>query len=70
MLYFWQGDTDARVSPFPPPWSVQELKGYFAVRDSAGQKLSYFYCEDEPGRRLRTKIPTRDEARWSAFNFA
>jgi hypothetical protein len=33
---------------FPPPWSVEELDACFVVKDSAGQKLAYVYCEDEP----------------------
>ena len=68
MFYFWQVDEDARASRFPPPWSVQELKGCFVVKDGAGQRLGYFYYEDEPYRRLRTKMLTRDEARWIAAN--
>jgi hypothetical protein len=31
------------VRRFPPPWTV--------VKDSRGQKLGYFYYEEEPGRR-------------------
>jgi hypothetical protein len=26
---------------FPPPWSVEEQKACFVVKDSAGQKLAY-----------------------------
>jgi hypothetical protein len=35
---------------FPPPWSVEELDACLVVIDSAGQKLTYVYFEDEPGR--------------------
>jgi hypothetical protein len=71
MFYSWLvDDEDAGAFGFPPPWSVQELKGCFVVKDSAGQRLGYFYYEDEPGRRLRTKMLTRDEARRIAANFA
>jgi hypothetical protein len=48
---------------FPPPWSVEELEACFVVKDSAGQKLSYVYCEDEPGRRTAAKLLSKDEAR-------
>jgi hypothetical protein len=40
---------------FPPPWSVEEQKACFVVRDHNGQKLDYVYFEDEPGRRIGGK---------------
>jgi hypothetical protein len=30
---------------FPPPWSVEEQKACFVVRDHNGQKLAYLYFE-------------------------
>ena len=41
---------DAARRRFPPPWSVEEGETYFVVKDSNGQKLGYFYFEDEPSR--------------------
>jgi hypothetical protein len=70
MFYSWLVDLDTSSFRFPPPWSVQELKGCFVVKDGAGQKLGYFYYEDDPGRRLRAKLLTRDEARRIAANVA
>jgi hypothetical protein len=47
---------------FPPPWSVEELDAAFVVKDSSGQKLTYIYYEEEPGRRSAAKLLSRDEA--------
>jgi len=55
---------------FPPPWIVEEQSACFVVRDANGQKLGYFYFEDEPGRRSAAKLLTRDESRRIAVNFA
>jgi len=55
---------------FPTPWTVEEQPACFVVRDANGQKLGYFYFEDEPGRRSAAKLLTRDEARRIAVNFA
>ncbi|MFY9838765.1 MAG: hypothetical protein WAK55_20270 [Xanthobacteraceae bacterium] len=42
----------------------------FVVKDSGGQKLGYFYYEEEPGRRSTAKMLTKDEAKDIAMNFA
>ena len=55
---------------FPPPWSVEELDACYVVKDSAGQKLSYVYFEEEPGRRSAAKLLSKDEARRIAVNIA
>jgi len=47
---------------FPAPWSIEDIGAAFVVKDSAGQKLGYFYFEEEPGR--------KDEARRIAANVA
>ena len=55
---------------FPPPWCVEELDACFVVRDNSGQKLTYVYFEEEPGRRSAAKLLTKDEARRIAANIA
>jgi hypothetical protein len=55
---------------FPPPWTVEELDACFVVSDANGQKLGYFYFEEEPGRRSAAKLLTKDEARRIAANMA
>jgi len=55
---------------FPPPWTVEDLGSCFVVKDSNGQKLSYVYYEEEPGRRSAAKLLSKDEARRIAMNFA
>jgi hypothetical protein len=47
---------------FPLPWSFEELDACFVITDSTRQKLAYVYFEDDPGRRLLAKLPSRDEA--------
>jgi hypothetical protein len=55
---------------FPPPWIVEDLDSCFVVKDSHGQKPSYVYYEEEPGRRSAAKMLSKDEARRLAVNFA
>jgi hypothetical protein len=42
----------------------------FIVRDANGQALSYFYYENEPGRRSAAKLLSEDAARRIAANIA
>jgi hypothetical protein len=76
MFYFWRIDNHdgecgtPEHSRFPAPWIAQDLGACFVVKDGSGQKLGYFYYEEEPGRRSAAKMLTRDEARQIAVNFA
>jgi hypothetical protein len=40
------------------------------METASGQKLGYFYYEDEPGRRSAAKLLTKGEARRIAVNIA
>ncbi len=44
---------------FPLPWIVEDIGACFVVIDSAGQKLSCVYYEEEPGRRSAAKLLSR-----------
>jgi len=46
---------------FPPPWSVEDISAALVVKDGSGQKLGYFYYEQEPGRRLVDKQPNNNK---------
>jgi endo-1,4-beta-D-glucanase Y len=58
------------VRRFPPPWSVEDIGAAFVVIESAGQKLSYIYYENEPRRRSAAQLLSKDEARRIAANIA
>ena len=61
-----------KASPrrFPPHWSIEDIDAAFVVKDGNGQKLGYFYYEEEPGRRSAAKLLSKDEARRIAANLA
>jgi hypothetical protein len=52
------------------PWSIEDTGAAFVVEDGSGQKLGYFYYEEEPGRRSAAKLLSKDEARRIAANVA
>ena len=55
---------------FPPPWSIEERRESFIVKDANGQQIAYLYFEDEPQRQMSMKRLSRDEAFLLAVNIA
>lgn len=66
----WLGDEGAVVRMldrrrFPPPWTVDEQRFCFVVRDQNGQAVARLYFDDDSSRRPDKLLP-RDRARWIA----
>ena len=64
----WLGDEGAVVRVldrrrFPPPWTVDEQRLCFVVRDQSGQALARLYFEDDLSGRSSGKLLSRDNAR-------
>jgi hypothetical protein len=55
---------------FASPWSIEDTGAAFVVKDAGGQKLGYFYYEEEPCRRSTAKMLMKDEAWRIATNVA
>jgi hypothetical protein len=56
---------------FPPPWSVEDIGGCFAVKASnGGRPLVFIYYRDPYGRRSLAKLLTRNAARRIALGVA
>jgi hypothetical protein len=55
---------------FPPPWSVEDIGGCFAVKASNGRPLLFIYYRDPAGRRSLAKLLTRNAARRIALGVA
>jgi DNA-binding response OmpR family regulator len=65
------GVADVRDQLAPsPPWSVEEQAAGFVVRDANSEVFATVYYEQDPVRRATTKLPTKDEARRIAMQFA
>ncbi len=67
MGLFWSAPSPRR---FPPPWTVEDNRACFIVKDATGQARAYVYYEEEAGRRTAAKLMTQDEARRIAANIA
>jgi hypothetical protein len=55
---------------FPPPWSVEDIGGCFAVKASNRRALIFIYYRDGVGRRSLARLLTRNAARRIAANIA
>jgi hypothetical protein len=67
----WLGDEGAVVRVldrcrFPPPWTVDEQRLCFVVRDQTGQTVARLYFEDDLSGQSPGKLLSRDKARWIA----
>jgi hypothetical protein len=54
----------------PPPWSVEDNRVCFVVKDQNGAAPAYCYDDEEAVRRTAANLMTRDKARRMAVNFA
>jgi hypothetical protein len=55
---------------FPVPWRADKIPGGYVVRDANGHALAYICSRDSEAEALQAKVPTKDEARRIAVNFA
>jgi len=55
---------------FPPPWSVEDVGGYFVVKANNGQPLVFISYRDGVARRSIARLLTRDAARRIAASIA
>jgi hypothetical protein len=62
-------DVSHQLGP-SPPWSVEEQATCFVVRDDKDEVFATVYYEQDPARRAATQLPTKDEARRIAAQFA
>jgi hypothetical protein len=55
---------------FPRPWTVEQTRGGFKVKDANGQSLAYVYGRETKADADIAKVLTMDEARHIAGNIA
>ena len=55
---------------FPPPWSIEDVGGYFVVKANNGQPLVFISYRDGVARRSIARLLTRDAARSIAAGIA
>jgi hypothetical protein len=55
---------------FPPPWSVEDIGGYFVVKASNGRPLVFISYKEGGARRSLARLLTPDAARRIAVGMA
>ena len=55
---------------FPPPWSIEDIGGYFVVKANNGQPLVFISYRDGVARRSIARLLTRDAAQSIAAGIA
>jgi hypothetical protein len=55
---------------FPPPWSVEDIGGYFVVKASNGRSLVFVFYKEGGALRSLERLLTRDAARRIAAGIA
>jgi len=55
---------------FPPPWSVEDIGGYFVVKASNDRSLIFISYKEGGARRSLARLLTRDAARRIAAGVA
>jgi hypothetical protein len=55
---------------FPPPWSIEDIGGYFVVKANNGQPLVFISYGEGVARRSIARLLTRDAARRIAAGIA
>jgi hypothetical protein len=55
---------------FSPPWSIEDIGGYFVVKANDGQPLVFISYRDGVARRSIERLLTRDAARRIAAGIA
>ena len=55
---------------FSPPWSIEDIGGYFVVKANNGQPLVFISYRDGVARRSIARLLTRDAARRIAAGIA
>jgi len=55
---------------FPPPWSIEDIGGYFVVKTNNGQPLVFISYREGVARQSIATLLTRDTARRIAAGIA